>query len=318
MTRKTRRIIFYLFVMIFIVVVPMIIFYALGYNFDFEKKTIVATGGIYLKSDPSRAEIYINDKLKTTTNKLIKRLSPKIYNVKITKENFHPWEKNLIVQPNLVTKANNIILLPVNPKISLVATESQEYISFVAEKKPELYYVLKNNLYRTSDKKLLMQNVANYVIYKDGIIYLDNVNGNILELDLTTLKSAQMFDQVFPSLNKGKWTLSNDNKKLLCQKDKSVEILWLDDITNNSIIRKKGDLDKIDFNQTINNVIWYSKTDEHLIVSTDNSILFTELDNRLPRNTINYITAENSEIKYDSSNRILYFLSQDKLYQTEL
>ncbi|MFH1129612.1 MAG: PEGA domain-containing protein [Patescibacteria group bacterium] len=318
MTRKTRRIIFYLFVVIFIIVVPMIIFYALGYNFDFDKKTIVATGGIYLKSDPSRAEIYINDKLKTTTNKLIKRLSPKIYNVKITKENFYPWEKNLIVQPNLVTKANSIILLPTNPKISLVATESQGYIAFTAEKESESYYILENNLYRTENKELLMQNVANYVIYRDGIIYLDSINGEIFELNLTTLKSAQMFDQVFPSFNKGKWILSEDNKKLLCQKDKSVEILWLDDVTNNSIPRKKGDLDKIDFNQTINDVIWYSKTDEHLIISTDNSILFTELDNRLPRNTVNYITTEKPEIKYDSSNRMLYFLSQDKLYQTEL
>jgi len=304
--------------MIFIIVVPMIIFYALGYSFDFEKKTIVATGGIYLKSDPSRAEIYINDKLKTTTNKLIKRLGPKIYNVKIVKENFHLWEKDLMVQPNLVTKANNIILLPINPKISLVATESQKYISFVAEKELEPYYILKNNLYRTSDKELLMQGVANYVVYRDGIIYLDNVSGKILELDLTTLKSAPMFDQVFPNMNVGKWILSDDNKKLLCQKDKGVEILWLDNVTNNSIPRVKGDLDKIDFNQTINNVLWYPKTDEHLIVSTDNSILFTELDNRLPRNTINYITAENPEIVYDFSNKILYFLSQNKLYQTEL
>ncbi len=318
MTKRTRRIIFYTFVAIFVVVVPIIILYALGYSFDFEKKIITATGGIYLKSDPSKAEIYINDKLKTTTNKLIKRLSPKIYNVKITKENFYPWEKNLIVQPNLVTKANNIILLPINPKISLVATESQEYISFVAEKEPEPYYLLKNSLYRTIDKKLIMANVINYVIYRDGLIYLDNVTGIISELDLTTLKSAPMFDQVFPGMNKGKWILSDDNKKLLCQKDKSIEVLWLDDITNNSIIRKKGDLDKIDFNQKINNVIWYPRTDEHLIIATDNSILFTELDNRLPRNTFNFITAEKPEIKYDASDEILYFLSQDKLYQTEL
>jgi hypothetical protein len=295
----------------------MIIFYALGYNFDFEKKTITVTGGIYLKSEPTKAEIYVNDKLNSTTNELIKRLNPKIYNIKITKENFYSWEKNLFVQPGLVTKANSI-LLPINPKISLVATESQEYITFMTKKEPEPYYILKNNLYRTSDKKLLMQNVANYVIYKDGIIYLDSVNGEIFELNLTTLKSAQMFDQVFPSFNKGKWILSDDNKKLLCQKDKSVEILWLDDITNNSVLRKKGDLDKIDFNQIINNVIWYPKTNEHLIVSTDSSILFTELDNRLPRNTVNFITTEKPEIIYNSDNKILYFLSQNKLYQTEL
>jgi hypothetical protein len=296
----------------------MIILYALGYSFDFEKKTIIATGGIYLKSEPTKAEIYVNDKLKTTTNRLIKRLLPKIYNVQLVKDGYHPWEKDLVVQPNLVTKANNIVLLPVNPKISLVATSSQEYIDFNTEPSPELYYINKTNLYRAEDEQLLMQNVLNYVIYKDGILYLDNVTGKIFELDLTSLKTAEFFDSVYPSLNKGKWILSKDNKKLLCQKDKSVEIVWLDDMTNNSIIREKGDLDKIDFDEKINDVIWYNKTDEHLIVATDDAILFTELDNRSPRNTINFITTESPKIKYNSSDKILYFLSQDKLYQTEL
>lgn len=318
MTRKTRRIIFYIFLGIFIVIVPTIILYAMGFTFDFQKQIFTSTGGIYIKSLPSGANIYIDGKLRGETNGFIKRLNPKIYNIKLTMENYHDWQKEFVVQPQLVTKANDVVLLPLNPKISLVATESQEYLSFVSQDKEEPYYILKNNLYRTTDKKLLIQNVANYVIYKDGLIYLDNVNGEIFELDLTTLKSAQMFDQVFPSLNKGKWILSNDNKKLLCQKDKSVEILWLDDVTNGSVTRKKGDLDDIDFDQLINNVIWYPKTNEHLIVSTDNSILFTELDNRSPRNTINFITAEKPQIKYDSNNKILYFLSQSKLYQTEL
>lgn len=318
MTRKTRRIIFYVFVGIFIVVVPTIILYAMGFAFDFQKQIFTSTGGIYIKSLPSGADIYVDGKLKGETNAFIKRLSPKIYNIKLTMDNYHDWQKELVVQPQLVTKANDVVLLPVNPKISLVATESQEYLPFINPKKEEPYYILKNNLYRTVDKKLLMQSVANYVIYKNGIIYLDNATGKIFELDLTSLKSAQMFDQVFPSLNKGKWILSNDNKKLLCQKDKSVEILWLDDVANNSISRKKGDLDEIDFGQIIDDVIWYPKTDEHLIVSTDTSILFTELDNRSPRNTINFITTEKPSIKYDPDNKILYFLSQNKLYQTEL
>jgi len=318
MTKKTRRIIFYIFVGIFIIAVPMIIFYALGYSFDFGKRMIVATGGIYLKSEPVKAQIYVNDKFKETTTRLIKRLTPKIYNVKLIKEGFHSWEKDLTVQPNLVAKASNIILLPINPKISLVATSSQEYIDFNVEPSSEQYYLSKNNLYRFKDKKLLVQNVLNYVIYKNGIIYLDNVSGKIFELDLTSLKTAEFFNNVYPNLNKGKWIISEDNKKLLCQKDKSVEIVWLDDITNNSILRKKGDLDKIDFDEKISDVIWYNETDEHLIVATDNSILFTELDNRPPRNTVNFITTESPKIKYNSSDKILYFLTQGKLYQTEL
>ncbi len=318
MSRRVRRSIFYIFLIIFLIMTPAIILYALGYSFDIEKRIIVATGGIYLKSMPSGADIYIDNKSSGKVNKFIKHLLPKIYDVKITKTDFYSWEKKITVEAELVAKATNILLVPSSPKISLVATESEEYLFFINPDKEELYYISKNNLYRTKDKKLLMQNVANYVIYKDGIIYLDNVSGKIFELDLTTLKSAQMFDQVFPSLNTGKWILSDDNKKLLCQKDKAVEILWLDNTTNNSITRKKGDIEKIDFNQKINEVIWYPRTDEHLIVATDNSILVTELDNRLPRNTFNFITAEKLQIKYDAEKKILYFMSQNKVYQTEL
>ena len=59
MTRRTRRIIFFLFLIAFIISAPLITLYAWGYSFDWEEKTIVATGGIYLKSYPSGAEIYI-------------------------------------------------------------------------------------------------------------------------------------------------------------------------------------------------------------------------------------------------------------------
>jgi len=317
MTRRTRRIIFYFFVLIFIIFVPLIIFYALGYTFDWEKKTVVATGGIYLKSAPSGADIYINDNPKGKTTKLIRRLPPKIYDIEITKTDFHPWHKELTVEPKLVAKANNILLVSSNPKISLVATESAEY-SIFKKKETNPYFIANNNLYELKASRILAKNILNFVVYKNGILYLDNLTGQIFELDLTTLKSAEFFEQVFPSFNQGKWILSSDNKKLLCQKDKSVEILWLDDISNNSILRQKGDLDKIDFNVKINDVIWMPETDEHLIVATDNAILITELDSRFPRNTVNFITTDSPQIIYDASDKILYFLSQEKLYKTEI
>ena len=356
MTKKNRRIIFYIFLVIFLIMVPVIIVYALGYSFDFEEKIIVPTGAIYLKSLPSKAEIYINDKPRGKTNKLISRLLPKAYEIKINKEEFHPWEKQLAVRAGMVAKADNILLVPFNPKIFLVATDSEEYDEFFEEpyslieitdlikrkskytifnidtlnfnsNENKLYFLSNNNLYsielnrndleNSTLSDILISNAVNYVIYKNGIIYLDYFTGKIFELDLSSLKSAEFFNQVFPGFGQGEWILSNDAKKLLRKKEKSVEILWLDR-TRNSLILEKGYMEKIDFGQKINDVIWHSKTDEHLIVSTNDSILVTELDNRPPRNTVNFITTEAPEIKYDHPNKSLYFLSQDRLYQTEL
>jgi hypothetical protein len=358
MTRGTRRIIFCLFLIAFIILVPSIILYALGYGFDFDKKTFVNTGAIYLKSYPSKAEIYIDDKLRGKTNEFIGHLIPKVYEIKIIKEDYHPWQKNLTIKSGLVSKADNIFLVPFNPKISLVDEKSEIYSSFenpylmpisqltelikkkskytifdisnlkFDSKKEKIYFLSKNNLYSLElDKEnlensllsdVLTPNVVNYTIYKNGIIYLEYFTGQIYELDLSSLESAVFFDQVFPSFNQGKWILSDDNEKLLCQKEKSVEILWLKGFAEDSIIRKKGGIEKIDFGEKINNVIWYPKTDEHLIVATNNSILVTELDGRPPRNTINFITTEKPQIEYDAKPKTLYFLSQDRLYETEL
>jgi hypothetical protein len=355
MTRKTRRIIFYIFLLFFIVFVPTIIFYARGYNFDFEKKIFVATGGIYLRSYPQKADIYIDSKESGKTNNFIKRLVPKVYNVKLVKENYHLWQKELTVKPWIVTKAEKIFLVPSNPKIFLIDQNEvnqllfkdqyseKELIDIVKKssknkilkinnfnhdlKEDKFYFIGDDNLYSlkinqnnvasSSLSGPLVPSITNYTIYKDGIIYSEYYSEIIYELDLTSLKSTPVFDQVFPSFSEGKWILSDDNKKLLCQKDKSVEILWLDDI-DNSFLRKKGEIEKIIFTEKINNAIWYPRTDEHLIIATDNEILITELDNRAPRNTISFVTTEKPEIRYDSKTSTLYFLSQEKLYQTEL
>jgi len=357
MSRQTRRIIFLIFVLIFIILVPAIILYAEGYSFDFEKRMIVASGGIYLKSYPSKAEIFVNNKPNGKTNKFVRHLIPKVYDIKIVKEEYHSWQKNISVKSGLVTRIDNIFLVPFNPKILLVTTESEPYSSFfekpysldklteIIKKKSKytifkidninidksgkkIYFLSNNNLYsinwdennpeNSTLSEILVPNVLNYAIYRNGVIYLDYFTGKIYELDVSSLKSAEFFDQVFPSFNQGKWIISDDDKKLLCQKDKSVEVLWLADESDISVARKKGDIEKIDFGQTINEVIWYPKTDEHLIIATKDSILVTELDNQPPRNTIKFITTENPQIKYDSDNKTLYFLSQERLYQTEL
>jgi len=356
MTKISRRIIFYTFLLIFIVFVPAVILYAEGYGFDWEKRTFVASGGIYLKSSPSKAEIYINGVLRGNTNRFVKRLIPKTYSVKLVKEEYHTWEKNIIVKSGLVTRTDNIFLVPFNPKILLIATESDEYTSFSQKPYPldkvtetiqkkskytifkidnvnldkngKIYFLSNNNLYSLDWDKtnpdnsilspVLVPNVLNYAIYKSGIIYLDYFSGKIYELDTTSLKSVEFFDRVFPGFNQGEWILSNDARKLLCIKQNSVEILWLDNINDESVPRLKGEIEKIDLGQQVANVIWLPQTDEHLIVSANDSILIVELDNRPPQNIVNFITTEKPEIKYDANNGTLYFLSQNRLYRTEL
>lgn len=120
MKRKTRRIIFWLLVFLFAAATPAIIGYSIGYRFDWETKKIVVTGSLFIKAKPSQARIFLNEKLKKETSMiwnsaLISNLKPKNYDIRVEKDGFWPWRKNLSIKPELVTEARNILLFPKEP-----------------------------------------------------------------------------------------------------------------------------------------------------------------------------------------------------------
>jgi len=226
-----------------------------------------------------------------------------------------------INNPNMFIDLNGLI-----KKLSKYEISSIEKLNFESAG-DKIYFLFENNLYgltlnkqnsaKSTLSKVLIPNVINYAVGDSKIIYLNDSTGKINLFDIATNQEQTFIDEVIPAFNSGKWVISPDKKKLSCEKESSVEILWLED-ENGQISRQKGDTEKIDFDEPISNVIWYKETDEHLFVSTADSILVAELDNREPRNIVKYITAENPQIIYDSANKILYFLSQNKLYQTEI
>jgi len=97
MTRRVRRFIFYIFLGLFIILAFVVVLYAQGYSFDWQKKSLVATGAFYFKSYPEKAKIYLDNEYKGKTNKFIKRLIPKKYDIKISKPGYHDWKKTLVI-----------------------------------------------------------------------------------------------------------------------------------------------------------------------------------------------------------------------------
>ena len=74
---------------------------------------VYKTGIIFINSKPSGASIYINDILyNDLTPAQIENLNPGAYRVRVKREGFYPWEEELVVRPNMVTKADSIILFP--------------------------------------------------------------------------------------------------------------------------------------------------------------------------------------------------------------
>jgi hypothetical protein len=111
MNLKVTRVIYSVFILIFLAITAFLIFYANGYTYDFTKKKIEKTGVLFIKSYPRNAEIYLNGKLQTnTTPTLINRLLPNDYQVTIKKNGYFDWKKTLTVYPKDTTFIEDITL----------------------------------------------------------------------------------------------------------------------------------------------------------------------------------------------------------------
>ncbi len=92
------------------------VFLAKGFTFSSTEKRMVGTGLISVTSIPDGASVYIDGHLATATNTTISSLSPKKYNIKIIKEGFIPWEKEMEVKEGIVTEIK-ATLFPALPTI---------------------------------------------------------------------------------------------------------------------------------------------------------------------------------------------------------
>jgi len=132
MTKKTRTILFLSFLTLFLLLAPAIVLYSQGYRFDLENKKLSQTGGLFLKVLPKQAEVYLDDKLSKKTDfffgsVLIENLLPQKYKIRVRKEGFYAWEKNLEIKEKQVAEAKNIILFPENPKFNVLFSEVEKF-----------------------------------------------------------------------------------------------------------------------------------------------------------------------------------------------
>lgn len=117
MSKKQRTILFSICASLFLLTSLVVIFYSQGYRFDFKEKRIRQSGAFYFKVIPKSAIVEINNKFTKKTDiffgaAFIDNLLPRNYSVRITKDGYHPWEKNLEIKEKQVTEAKNIILFP--------------------------------------------------------------------------------------------------------------------------------------------------------------------------------------------------------------
>lgn len=116
MRRKTRRLLFLIATIFFLLGSYVAVLYAQGYKYSFSEKRFFRTGAISVRTNTD-AKVFINDKLVGNTSFLRDAFSkggllPGQYRVRLQSDDFSPWQKVVDVQEGLVTDFPHIILVP--------------------------------------------------------------------------------------------------------------------------------------------------------------------------------------------------------------
>ena len=97
------------------------IFWARGFKPDFKTGRIERTGLIVAASTPTGAQVYLDDRLTSATDTNIAFLDPKTYKIRIQKDGYTTWQKEVEVKADLATEIN-AFLFPLAPEIKPLTT----------------------------------------------------------------------------------------------------------------------------------------------------------------------------------------------------
>lgn len=263
MTKKTRNILFLIFVAIFIVAAPLVCLYAAGYqvgkNFSIQK-----TGILVIKIEPTSATIYlenktqqnlvdnllqVNKKTYTTPNK-IKNLLPGKYDIKLDKDGYWPWEKQLEIGSGQSIYIEKVNLFRNNLPTVI---SNQRYTDLVpAPNKKILMAIYQNgvdiiNLDDDSVKNIsLATSTVKIILTKNNCSWSPNNDAVILGpylYNLSDLKTAiDLSKQLGSNPTSIKWNQSDKNH-LLFTSQKNIYDLNLSSQTKKLIAENKSAAD---------------------------------------------------------------------------
>src|SRR3989339_2222767 len=237
MNIKARRLIYLIFIVIFLIVAPVIIMYTAGYRYNFQKGKVEQVGVLFINVLPKDAQILINNGLQTNTRPLrLSDLRPNYYDVKIIKDGYYDWEKNLEVKNKASTLAYDVVLFKkssptkmadggtqtamISPTGDLLAFVNTEGVwkKDISKDVPQLIWP-KQNLdaekitWSENEKKIILKTKENnfYIIETSGNTEPLYLNGLIVSIQKTFFDSTG--NNIFVLSDNELYKVELDNKQ---------------------------------------------------------------------------------------------------------
>ena len=275
MTRKTKKILFYVAVVIFIISSFFITLYAQGYKYSLKDGKFYLTGAISVKLNTD-AKVYLNDELEGSTSFFgasfgIDRLLPGEYALSTIRDNYSTWKKIVTVQEGLVSDFGHILILPISGDGKDQIILEIENLFTAAYPTPTKSPTPRPGATRTPSPSPT-PNLDPYILMGDKLFYNTPT-------ELTQIGSSV-----------AGFKFSENNKKIMWWTNNEVWVRWLTD-TDYQPFMKKDQTELITrFSKPISSALWFRGND-HIVVKmagANEAYKILEIDKRGSVNIIDY------------------------------
>lgn len=224
MEKRTRRLLFYLAVAIFLLLGYVLVVFALGYKYDFVRGEFLKTGSFQLKTNVP-ADVYVNDEFAGQTSFLnnnftASRLLARTYGVRVQSQGYQTWRKDVDVSAGALIEYPSAILLPqsfdeetvasgsfdkklltpkVKPKEDLVSPDNQKSLIF-NDQEIWVKWLRDSSVQpykKTGDLELVTrfsQTVKDVQWYRDSNHVIADVGGILKFLEIDTRGGINIFE----------------------------------------------------------------------------------------------------------------------------
>ncbi len=266
MTKKTRSILFYSFLFLFVLAGLYIIFSSQGWQLDINncripkfwncQITLARTGGIFIATKPKGVVIKIDDQIfkdksgLIQSGTLINNLLPKDYKVEIEKDGYLPWEKNIRVGSGLVAELLKIVLIPeeINKKtVDITKSIDDFWINqqqkIIFKNKEGFYYFSNPSLTNESDNLNIKLRGDKFIQWSEdgGKVILEDSKNQIYYLyGLNNLSEVLNVSAVLNNLQKTNVSAvafySIESNRLIIEDKNGLSLLDLNHFKSESLI----------------------------------------------------------------------------------
>jgi hypothetical protein len=340
MTHKSRKRLFWLSALAFLIIAPPVILFSTGWRLtgDFKIKRV---GGLFVAAPETGTEIYLDGRLVQKTNFLqsgvfVQDLTPGNYAVIAAKDGFWPWTKKTAVAESEVAE-NRVLMLPQTISGQTLLSGSFENIfslgdnTLLLEERKNNNFTLtfylpdKNEFLSPADKitKSLLtsaEHLKTFSLQNDNQtdLFFDSrsvsINWNLNNRSIAARAVKKSVDNSLPALTH-QIAFDRYRRARLWHDDQNVWIEWLTETPLPYYLTEKKEL-VFQTKSFIKNSAFFPGRDDIIIVAIENGVFALEIDGRGTRNFQPIYKGKSPVFTRLGDN--IYVLDQGKLSKIEL